>query len=356
MQLLAILAIVFSYIYLIQRKVRKTAVLNDGCFRALAEQTSKVIFEWDFASGKIIAMNNFKELFGREMVTKNSAEEVLTIQMVHPDDAAKFKSVFGEIQDGNNIENVRFRVRHASGEYHWCQLSGIVVFDHKKKPYKAIGSMEDIQEQIANEVQMKRKSETDQLTGIYNKEATGQRIRDFLANEPERCALMIIDIDNFKGVNDSLGHQFGDRVLVEFADILKSFAGNRAIVGRIGGDEFFLFFENYEKELDIIHNAGQICKLLAKEYSQETLSCSVSASIGISFFPRDGKDFETLYNRADIALYRTKALGKNNYVVYDASFGNEVTVRTEINTPAQTVCKEVFRTVSPLEGTAELPD
>lgn len=338
-QLSAILLIIFAYIYLVQRKVRKTAVLNDECFRALAEQTSKVIFEWDFSSGKIVAMNNFKALFGREMVTKNSAEEALTIQMVHPEDAEKFKCVFEQILSGKNIENVQFRVRHASGEYHWCQLSGVVVFDHRKKPYKAIGSLEDIHVQVTNEVQMKHKSETDQLTGIYNKSATEQRIRNFLSGDPKRCALMIIDIDNFKHVNDSLGHQFGDRVLVEFADILRPYASESAIVGRIGGDEFFLFFETYVEEDDIIHNAKRICHLFARDYVKENQSCSVSASIGISFFPRDGEDFETLYNRADVALYRTKALGKNNYVVYDPGFGYEVNLRTKIDAPGQAICE-----------------
>lgn len=333
-QLSSILTVIFVYIYMVQRKARITAVLNDKCFRALAEQTSKVIFEWDFKSGKMMAMNNFKELFGREMVTQNSAEEALNDKMIHPDDKWEFRHVFEHVQSGKNVESTRFRVKHTNGEYHWCELSSIVVSDHANRPYKAIGSLEDIHQLVTSEARMKHELETDQLTGIYNKTITEQRIKSFLAGGAQQSALMIIDIDNFKSVNDSMGHQFGDHVLVDFAEILKSFSTPNNVIGRIGGDEFFLFFGNYKEEMDIHKNAEQICRLFAKTYSKENLLCNVSASIGISFFPRDGVDFETLYKRADIALYRTKEMGKNSYTVYEADQGNDVSARTEIDNPA----------------------
>lgn len=332
-QLSAILILIFLYIYIEQHKARKIAVLNDKCFRALAEQSGKVIFEWDFVSGKITAMNNFKELFGRDMVTKTSALEALNAGMVHPDDKEEFESVFETILARKNFDNIRFRVKLESGDYHWCQLSGIVVFDTTKRPYKAIGSLEDIHELVTNEAQMKYKSETDQLTGLYNKVATEQKIKRYLVNNTGSAALMIIDIDNFKNVNDSLGHQFGDKVLVDFSKILKPFAKEHNIVGRIGGDEFFLFFVDYADEENICKNADKICKLFAKSYSNNSNVCTTSASIGISFYPRDGVDFETLYKCADIALYRTKDTGKNGYTVYNKNLGLEVSSRTEIDNP-----------------------
>lgn len=332
-QLAIILFIAFIYIYLAQRGVRKTAILNDKCFRALAEQTSKVIFEWDFSSGRIVAMNNFKELFGREMVTRNSALEALNLEMVHPEDKMEFKRVFDTILGGKNIDSIRFRVKHASGEYHWCELSGIVVFDHGKHPYKAIGSLEDINALVINEEQMKRKSETDQLTGLYNKTSTEQRIRRALSEGDGSFALLIIDIDNFKTVNDSLGHQFGDRVLVELADILKQYSCELDVVGRIGGDEFFLFFGDCKDERLVYESTENICRKFERTYYENGTNCKVSVSIGISFSNKDGDDFNSLYRCADVALYRRKATGKNGYTVYDKSFGSGVTVslRTKID-------------------------
>lgn len=330
-QLSAILIFIFVYLYLTQSKASKIAVLNDKCFRALAEQTSKVIFEWDFDSDKIIAMNNFKALFGREMVTQNSAEEALNAHMVHPDDQGEFRRVFDMVLGGRNIDNIRFRVKLANGDYHWCQLSGIVIFDHTGHPYKAIGSLEDIHAVMMNEAQMKLKSETDQLTGLYNKTSTEQRIKQFLADGAGGSALMIIDIDNFKSVNDSFGHQFGDYVLVDFAEVLKPFSGGSNVVGRIGGDEFFLFLGDYCDEEFVYQTAERIGRLFEKTYTEKNTVCHSSASIGISFFPRDGMDFEALYKRADVALYRTKATGKNGYTVYNSNLGSEVSSRTAID-------------------------
>lgn len=331
-QLSGILLLIFAYIYFLQRRSAKSATLNYKCFRALAEQSGKIIFEWDFASGQIITMNNFKGLFGREMATKSSAEDALSAGVIHPDDRETFTNVFTVIKGGENIENIRFRVRHASGEYRWCQMSGIVVFDHHKRPYKAIGSMEDIENQVANEVQMKLRSEVDPLTGLYNKSATELYIRKLLREAPVSGALMIIDIDNFKNVNDSMGHQFGDRVLVDFAEVLKPFSGDHSVVGRIGGDEFFVFFGNCPDDEYVYLRAEQICRLFARTYTEGSVVCSVSASIGISFLPRDAMDYETLYKHADIALYRIKSSGKNSYISYDVNFGSEVAARTKIDT------------------------
>lgn len=331
-QLLCILSIIFAYIYFLQRKAAKAAILNDKCFRALSKQSGKVIFEWDFASGKIVSMDNFKEIFGRDIATHSSAEDALNAGMVHPGDREVFENVFTEILGGNNVENIRFRVKNASDDYHWCTLSGIVIFDHNNRPYKAVGTMADIEAEVANEVQMKLRSEVDPLTGLYNKSATELYIRNLLKDATGSCALMIIDIDDFKNVNDSMGHQFGDRVLVDFAEILKPLSNDRSIVGRIGGDEFFVFFGNYRDNLFIYEQVERICQLFAKTYTDGNSSCSVSTSIGISFFPGDAPDFETLYKHADIALYRIKSSGKNSYTAYDASFGNEVATRTKIDT------------------------
>lgn len=336
-QLSGILSLLFACLYFFQQRMRKVAELNDRCFRALAEQTSKVIFEWDFVSGKIVAMNNFRALFGREMATRSSADQALSAGMIHPKDQEVFEGVFSTLAAGQNIENVRFRVKHANGDFHWCLLSGIVIFDHDKRPYKAIGSLEDIHKQVLSEVQMKSNSEIDRLTGIYNKATTEEHIQSILANCTDTCALMIIDIDNFKNINDSLGHPFGDRVLVDFAKILKSVAGKGDVVGRIGGDEFFVFFQNPGDESNILARAAEICGLLAKSYSNAEQSCDLSASVGVSIFPRDGRDFAMLYKRADIALYRTKSLGKNNYTLYNIGLGNEVSTRTKIDSTTPSV-------------------
>lgn len=322
-ELCAITLAIFVYIFFLQRRVRRVAEINDGCFRALARQTNKVILEWNFAENCISMTENFIELFGREQATINSPIEALQSGMVHPDDAKAFESVFRTIHSGQDVESTLFRVRSAFGEYHWCSLSGIVVLDHRQRPIKAIGTLEDIQDVVQKEESLRQKSERDQLTGLYNKLTTETRIRDILESEDQfigQCALMIADIDNFKQINDRMGHQFGDQVLRELSVGLVPLVRKNDIVGRIGGDEFFLFLVNCTSREAAINKAQRLCSLFRNHYERGDEQCNISASVGIAFFPDQGSTFESLYKHADEALYETKKNGKDGFTIYDESF------------------------------------
>lgn len=334
-ELAMILLIAFSALYYIQLRAQRAAILNDKCFRVLAEQSGKVMFEWDFADNSITTTSNFKALFGREMITTVNPTDALSKGMVHPDDENAFKEVFKLIFNGQNFENIKFRIKHADGIYHWCSLDGVVVTDFKGHPYKAIGSLEDINDFTLNQLALKHKAEVDQLTGLYNKTTTEYLITNLLNDEHSKdksFALVIIDIDNFKALNDTLGHQHGDEILRSMAKLLQPHVRKTDIIGRIGGDEFFLFFNNIERDEIIKKKLADICADFKKMCSKEELECGISLSGGVSFYPREAKSFDQLYKQADIALYRTKRLGKDGYNIYNQSFGTEVSIlRTTID-------------------------
>lgn len=326
-ELALILFIAFGAVFYIQLKAQRTAKLNDKCFRVLAEQSGKVMFEWDFADNSITTTSNFKALFGREMVTRDNPVDALTKEMVHPDDEDAFNQVFKLILGGQNFENIKFRIKRADGEYHWCSLDGVVVTDFKGRPYKAIGSLEDINDFTLNQLALQHKAETDQLTGLYNKATTEFLITKLLSDEHSKdksFALVIIDIDNFKILNDTLGHQHGDDVLRRMAQLLQPHVRKTDIMGRIGGDEFFLFFNNIDMDEIIKKKLADICADFKAMCTKEELDCGISLSGGVSFYPREADSFDQLYKQADIALYRTKRSGKNGYIVYNQSFGTEV--------------------------------
>ncbi len=161
-------------------------------------------------------------------------------------------------------------------------------------------------------------SKRDLLTGLINKIYTEKKIKDFIENNPDgTSALIIIDVDNFKLVNDNLGHLFGDEVLKHVAQVLKNNTSTNDIVGRIGGDEFIIFIKNYKDKEQIINIVNNICTEICEIYVGEQHDFSLSASCGIAFYPSHASDSISLQENADKALLYTKAHCKNGYTFFD---------------------------------------
>ncbi|MEG0750556.1 MAG: diguanylate cyclase [Oscillospiraceae bacterium] len=164
---------------------------------------------------------------------------------------------------------------------------------------------------------LKKMASTDSLTKVFNKAATEREIDIFLKAEPDgHHALLMIDIDGFKRINDALGHVKGDEVLEEFGSNLRGAFRDEDIIGRVGGDEFVVFIKNYKNLGLLASKAEKICDLLRNKtiVSEETgKSVRTSASVGIALSPDDGHCFDELYHNADVALYAAKETGKNRY-------------------------------------------
>ncbi len=163
----------------------------------------------------------------------------------------------------------------------------------------------------------------DSLTGLRNRVCTENKVNECLLAGPALCgecqrALLMLDIDNFKEINDGFGHLFGDRVLREIAGKLRRMGEAEAgVTGRIGGDEFLLFFKKNTERTVIRSLAEEILRYLIGLKEREEFGCRISATIGIALAPQDGSCFETLLEKADQALYWGKNHGKNLYRFYD---------------------------------------
>ena len=167
------------------------------------------------------------------------------------------------------------------------------------------------------------KASTDQLTGILNKKAfedmSSQRLDSSLSIE--RHALILLDLDNFKGVNDNLGHAYGDKVLAKTGSILRGTFSTEDFLGRVGGDEFAVLVnsvpENDAEFTSFVEaKCRELCEQFASNYTGDNGDYKISASIGVSLCPEHGTDFGTLYNHSDSALYISKKKGKDTFTVY----------------------------------------
>lgn len=159
--------------------------------------------------------------------------------------------------------------------------------------------------------------DTDKMTGLWNRGFCERKITDFLSVPDSQGALLVVDVDNFKMVNDSNGHDCGDRVLREVGAALKESFRTTDIIGRLGGDEFLIFLPSCIDSEIIRQRVSRFLEIVSTiDTTSEEEIPHISASVGVSLFPEDGDSFKDLYKHADEALYLSKQSGKNQYAFY----------------------------------------
>lgn len=158
----------------------------------------------------------------------------------------------------------------------------------------------------------------DQLTGLYLKEDITNLGKTLIDEMKKRTAMAIVDLDNFKNVNDHFGHSMGDEVLKKCTAIITEQIGDCGKAGRIGGDEFLVLFDNYSDTEELRNILRGIKNNVLQAYTEEQNGFHVSTSIGVAVFPNDVNNFNTLFDLADHMLYRAKHKGKNRYIIYDS--------------------------------------
>lgn len=203
--------------------------------------------------------------------------------------------------------------------YYWMRITARIFYWDDDQSIRMFIYRQNIDKEKQQEALLSEQLQRDSLSGLYNKAATQKHIQTLLTAHPQQCfAFFIVDIDNFKLVNDTYGHAVGDAVIADFAAVLKSQFRPTDVVGRIGGDEFVAFVPLPTTQ-QIAEKAQALLAALRYTYSGETASCPLTPSIGISIAPQSGTDFETLYKNADLALYQTKQNGKNGFTIDESS-------------------------------------
>ena len=168
--------------------------------------------------------------------------------------------------------------------------------------------------------ELANKADTDQLTGLNNKIATERKIQEYIEQNPNKqCLFFLFDIDNFKKINDTLGHAFGDEVLRSLGSQLSNEFRVTDIIGRTGGDEFILFLKDIKTNELLEKESRRLVNFFHNFQAGEYVKYSATSSIGATVYPRDAKDYNGLYKAADSALYEAKRQGKNRMVFYNDS-------------------------------------
>ncbi|MDE5414450.1 sensor domain-containing diguanylate cyclase [Alkalihalobacterium chitinilyticum] len=200
-------------------------------------------------------------------------------------------------------------------EKRWLEISTTPLFDGSETIVRVDGMISDITKRKQLEEYLRQMAYYDELTDLPNRKLIHKHLRKAMARSKRHqhsLSIMFIDLDGFKKVNDTLGHEGGDILLKEVANRLNSCVREEDLTGRLGGDEFMIVFEETSKD-EIIGIAERILSVVSAPYTINENEAKVTPSIGISILPDDGEDLETLIQNADKAMYHAKEKGKGTY-------------------------------------------
>jgi diguanylate cyclase (GGDEF)-like protein len=309
-----------SFNHLIEKIQTDTDELkvNEARYELIMEETNQVIFEWDILQNHLYHTVHWTNKFGFSMAVENPGSQVPNIVPVHPNDRDSLSGFFTAALIGEQPKPIDVRMKTIDSQYIWCTVHMKVIYDENRKPFRAIGLISDTDHQKRIIQNLENISRTDLLTKVYNKVTTEVLIEEYLRNSPQNQhhGFVIIDIDNFKGINDTLGHGYGDVVLKNVAENIKDLFRLSDIVGRVGGDEFVILVKELPRDEHLKIKLNEICNIFHDAYTGENNEYKISASIGAAFYPNDGVNFTALYRHADIALYQAKRAGKDRYSLY----------------------------------------
>lgn len=245
-----------------------------------------------------------------EFFTKSNKYDLV----IYPEHVISFISFTRNVRN----EYERYFQMYIKGELRWGSL---MLFSlSSTSDHILFGAISDITDHIESQIPIIKKSFRDPLTNTLPKDSIIQYVNDYISiYNDTQAALIILDVDYFKQINDTYGHSFGDTILKQIVNVIKSQLNEYpgAQIGRYGGDEFLIFIPNVTSYVEVKDLASKIRHEVIKIYYDEIKSFSVTISQGIARYPLDGKNFEELIKKADKALYRGKMKGRDCYVIYD---------------------------------------
>lgn len=294
--------------------------LSEERHRTIAELSDNMLFEWDFHKERMYASPNMLAKFDINTEEATLSNGKFIDSLMEQEDAEKYKRDINQLLKNKSGYSAEYQLRTKSGAVIWVSLRANCVTDRLGEPLRVIGVMTDIDNEKKLELQLSERASYDFLSQLYNRNTFIRNLTSEVERRgTKRVAVLFIDVDDFKFINDRYGHTIGDEVIRFVADTIRKKVDDRGgFAGRFGGDEFVLCFTNQE-DIDNIENISMdIINELYTGYdtADGAMHIDVKASIGVAFCPDHTEDVNELLSFADTAMYFVKKNGKTNYHIY----------------------------------------
>ncbi|QSF45454.1 EAL domain-containing protein [Paenibacillus tianjinensis] len=348
----------------LQEQLYKLSV-SERRFRLTSEGSGAYIWELDSNTGSYKLSDRWYEVMGYSEEEINSFENGV-LSIIHPNDQqAANKARQDHLNGLTPIYETEYRMRTKDNSYIWFEVrgkaminpaDGVVLFhgslidisrrkqaelnlnnsyQELEATYEQLtATQQELVEQydmlVENQKNIHRLAYMDSLSNLPNRISLLETMEKYFRKPGSTAALLFVDTDNFKYINDTLGHKSGDILIRKASERLESLVQHEAMLSRLGGDEFVIFIEDAVNRDKVLSMADNILRAFRKSFLIGESNLYVSVSIGISFYPEDGETTEEILKNADVAMYRAKEEGKGTYVVYDKSMHTPFNERMNI--------------------------
>lgn len=301
------------------KSVQEELVMTQRRYDLIMNQVKEIIFEWNCHDQSLYVSEYFLATFGYEPPKGTFPQCMIDGNCILPADQSTFLQLFETLDQTHPYAKADTRFRCCDDTYLWCRVNVTYLFDEASQSPCIVGMISDINDQKQETEKIVELAMHDPLTNLYNRRATRNLIEEYLKREEGRGALFMLDVDDFKGINDQYGHDQGDAILFQTAQHITRLFRSSDVIGRFGGDEFIIFLKDIGVDYLIDQKANEIIRAFKELIRIPKTNHEVSCSIGVARYPEDALTYAELFKKADRALYYGKSHGKNKYVIYDDS-------------------------------------
>jgi diguanylate cyclase (GGDEF)-like protein len=320
-----IATVLYIYIHNLKNKARKIQeneseriAIQNKRYQMMMDSSGEMLYDVNIMGESGFISEHIIQKFGWSMpdkVTDFTEDSIRDLFHIHPEDWKREKKKIKNSLTNDIPCKCLSRIITQSGENIWCKIYFFPLLNEDKELVSIIGKIEDVDKDTKEKDRLKHDSETDSMTGLMNKRTFEEKVeRQILKKRVFNSALLFVDLDHFKNLNDTLGHSVGDEAIIETATRLQKLFANVDLISRFGGDEFCVFVWNIPRQ-KLIDKLDRLIAIMNMTYSDGVSSVDISSSVGAVYCNNNEADFKTLLNMADESLYDAKNKGRNQYVL-----------------------------------------
>lgn len=285
-------------------------------YSLVVETASMGIWDYDINKNKAFLSQKLREIIGIDEEIIYDKEYIKAL--MHPTDFKLLEKENKLCSEGEKDSfEIECRIKHKERGYTWIYLISKWLRDEKGELIRVAGSITDIHQKKIHEEKIKYIAYYDDLTGMTNKNYLKNT---FEAYAKKVCVLVHLDIDNFKFINDSFGHEYGDLTLIEIGNRLKSISNKKVKISRMGADEFAILLLDIKNREEVKTFMNSIANTFNEPFDIKDIKFGLSYSAGIAMYPEDGSNFDEIMTSADTAMHKAKEEGKRKYIFFDNQF------------------------------------